>query len=218
MIKQKWAALNTRVGGMSPRERAFVFLALLVAVLALAYTLILDPLQFRKNGASARAQAAQLALQTIERQQGLLTGPGARDPDQSAKNTLAERDARLAALNAEIGMRERSLVPPSKMAAVLKDVVRDGSGVRVVGIKTLSPQPVALEGAVEGAPPGFYRHGFEVTVKGSYASLVSYLARLEALPWRLNWVEASLDTADRPELTLTLTVHTLSLEEAWLRV
>lgn len=218
MIKQKWAALNTRVGGMSARERAFIFAALLVAILALAQTLIVDPLQFRKNSAAARVQAAQSALLDIEQQQHLLSGPGARDPDQVAKKTLSEREARLSALNAEIGMRERSLIPPSRMAAVLKDVVREGSGVRVVGIKTLSPQPVALAGTVEGAPPGFYRHGFEVTVKGSYASLVAYLARLEALPWRLNWVEVTLDTADRPELTLTLTVHTLSLEEAWLRV
>ncbi|MBT9566999.1 MAG: type II secretion system protein M [Thiobacillus sp.] len=218
MIKERWAALSTRISGMSPRERGLIFVALLVVVLALAHTLIVDPVQFRKNGAKARVEAAQSALQTIDQQQRSLTGQHARDPDQAAKNTLAEREARLAALNAEIGMRERSLIPPAKMAAVLQDVVREGSGVKVVGIKTLSPQPVALEGAVEGAPPGFYRHGFEVKVKGSYASLVSYLARLEALPWRLNWVEVSLDTKDRPELTLTLTVHTLSLEEAWLRV
>ena len=218
MIKEKWAALNTRVSGMSPRERAFIFVALLVVVLALAQTLIVDPLQFRKSGADARVLAAESALQQIEQQQQLLTGPGARDPDQVAKDKLTEHEARLSTLNAEIETHERSLIPPAKMTAVLKDVVRDGSGIKVVGIKTLSPLPVALEGAVDGAPPGFYRHGFEVTVKGSYAALVTYLSRLEALPWRLNWVEVSLDTADRPELTLTLTVHTLSLEEAWLRV
>ena len=55
-------------------------------------------------------------------------------------------------------------------------------------------------------------------MSGRYADLVAYLERLEALPWRLNWSEATLDAAARPLLTLTLTVHTLSLEEAWLRV
>ena len=72
--------------------------------------------------------------------------------------------------------------------------------------------------SAEGAPPGFYRHGFEIVVGGSYSGLVAYLERLEALPWHLNWVEATLDAAGRPDLRLTLTVHTLSLEEAWLRV
>ena len=104
------------------------------------------------------------------------------------------------------------------MNLVLKNVVREQDGIRVVGFKTLSPQAVALPDAVEGAPPGFYRHGFEITVSGRYAELVAYLERLEALPWRLSWIEATLDAAARPELTLTLTVHTLSLEEAWLRV
>lgn len=218
MMRQKWTALIARVNAMSARERAFVFIALLVAVLALAQILVVDSVQHRKNAADTRVQTAQAALRDIDQQQRLLTGPGARDPDRAARDTLAEREARLAALNAEIGRHERSLIPPSRMSAVLKDVVREGSGVRVVGIQTLSPQPVALAGAAEGAPPGFYRHGFEVTVKGNYTALVEYLGRLEALPWRLNWVEVTLDTADRPELTLTLTIQTLSLEAAWLRV
>jgi MSHA biogenesis protein MshJ len=104
------------------------------------------------------------------------------------------------------------------MNQVLKNVVQGSSGIRVVGFKTLSPQPVALPDAAEGAPPGFYRHGFEITVSGHYADLLAYVERLEASSWRLNWSEATLDAAARPLLTLTLTVHTLSLEEAWLRV
>lgn len=218
MIREKWTAVDARVGGMSPRERAFIFAAALVVVLALVQTLVADPLLARRDGATARILAAETVLHDLERQQAALTGPAARDPDQAARQALAEHEARLAALGAEIAGRERALVPPARMSAVLRDVVGEGGGVRVVGVKTLAPQPVALAGAAEGAPPGFYRHGFEVTVKGRYPALVGYLTRLEALPWRLNWVEVTLDTAERPELTLTLTVHTLSLEEAWLRV
>jgi MSHA biogenesis protein MshJ len=104
------------------------------------------------------------------------------------------------------------------MNQVLKNVVQEQRGIRIVGFKTLNPQSVALPDAAEGVPPGFYRHGFEVKVSGRYTDLVTYLERLEALPWRLNWIEASLNAADRPMLTLTLTVHTLSLEKTWLRV
>jgi len=218
MIKEKWMALSTRVGAMTLRERAFIFLAITVATLAIVQTLLVDGLQLRQTSANARVQGAESALQQIEQQRMQLAGPGMRDPDQAARDQLAGHEARLSALNAELEMRERSLIPPSRMQRVLKDVVQGHSSVKIVGIKTLTPQPVALEGAAEGTPPGFYRHGFEVTVKGRYSELAAYLSRLEALPWRLNWVEVSLDAADRPELTLVLTVHTLSLEEAWLRV
>ncbi len=218
MIKQKWEALNTRVSAMSTRERAFIFVALAVVTLALLQTLVVDVVQLRKTSADARFQTAQTAIQEIEQQQNQFKGPGMHDPDQIARDQVAALETRLSALNAELEERERSLIPPSRMAQVLKDVVQGSSSVKIVGIKTLSPQPVAVAGAADGMPPGFYRHGFEITVKGRYSDLVGYLTRLEALPWRLNWVEVSLDTADRPELALTLTVHTLSLEEAWLRV
>lgn len=218
MVSKKIQEWSTRIGALGLRERVLVFAAAVVVVFALVQTLLIDPAQLRKQTASARVEAARLALVQIEQQRLLLASPTVRDPDQAARESLAAQETRLAQLSAELDTRERSLIPPARMRQVLKDVVQGHGGIQIVEFKTLSPQPVLLPDAAEGAPPGFYRHGFEVTVSGGYSELVDYLVRLESLPWRLNWVEASLDAADRPQLTLTLTVHTLSLEEAWLRV
>ena len=217
MPSEKLRAIGARVSLMSLRGRAFIFAAAVVVVFALVQTLLIDAAQLRKQHAHARLQMAEEALIQIGQQQQLLGGPG-HDQDRAARDALARQETRLAEVNAELETHTRLLVPPERMNQVLKDVVRGRDGIRVVGFKTLSPQPVALPDAAEGAPPGFYRHGFEITVSGRYSDLVDYLERLEALPWRLNWVEATLDAANRPILTLTLTVHTLSLEEAWLRV
>lgn len=235
MATEKLRQISARVGQMSLRERLFVFVAAVVVALALVQTLLIDPVQQRKQQAQARLLAADAALAQIGQQRQALAGQAEHDPDRAARAALAELDARLAALNVELESRQRSLVPPERMREVLRDVVRGQDGIRIVGFKTLSPQPVALPDADEAAlkdsdplrpegraetyaSPGFYRHGFEITVRGRYAELVAYLERLEALPWRLNWIEATLDASARPQLTLTLTVHTLSLEEAWLRV
>lgn len=218
MASEKLRQISERVDMMTLRERVFVFAAALVVGLALVQSLLIDPEQLRKQHARDRLQVADSALAQIEQQRQLLDGQKGRDPDQAARDALAAQEARLAELNAELAMRTRSLVPPERMQQMLKNVVQEQGGVRVVSFKTLGPQPVSVTGAAEGAPPGFYRHGFEVTVSGGYSELVAYLERLEALPWNLNWVEATLDAAARPDLTLTLTVHTLSLEEAWLRV
>ena len=218
MASEKLHQIAERVGAMSLRERVFVFVAAVVVVLALVQTLLIDAGQLRMQGARDRLQAADAALAQIGQQHKLLAGQTARDPDQVARDALAVQEARLAELNADLETRQRSLVPPGRMHLVLKDVVRGQGGIRIVAFKTLSPQPVSLADAAEGAPPGFYRHGFQITVSGPYAELVAYLERLEGLPWRLNWTEATLDAASRPDLTLSLTVHTLSLEEAWLRV
>jgi MSHA biogenesis protein MshJ len=218
MANKKLREIVARVDLMSLRERVFVFVAAAVVILALVQTLLIDAAQLRKQQASDRVHSADQALLQIGQELKLLGHQAGHDPDQAARDKLAGQEARLAELNAELEKLERTLIPPDRMNQVMKHVVRGEGGIQVVGFKTLSPQPVALPGAAEGAPPGYYRHGFEITVIGHYSDLVAYLERLEALPWRLNWVEATLDASDRPQLKLTLTVHTLSLEEAWLRV
>lgn len=235
MASERLKQIGERVSSMSLRERVFVFAAAAVVGLALVQTLLIDAVLQRNQIALERQKMADSALVQIEQQRQLLARPAGHDPHRGVRDALAAQESRLAELNAELEMRTRSLVPPERMYQVLKNVVRGQGGVRIVGFKTLSPQPVSLTGAAEGAlkdsgplrpkgrvesyaPPGFYRHGFEVTVSGGYSELVAYLERLEALPWNLSWIEATLDAAARPDLTLTLTVHTLSLEEAWLRV
>ncbi|MFP5407770.1 MAG: hypothetical protein ACLGGY_00580 [Gammaproteobacteria bacterium] len=218
MIADLLRQFEERVGVMSLRERVMVFAAAVVVALALVQVLLIDRAHARAQQANDRLQAAVAGLTAIEVQRGPQAGRAATDPDQAARAALAAQEAQLARLNAELDARGRALVAPERMHAVLKDVVRGQSGVRIVGFKTLAPQPVSLAAGTEASLPGFYRHGFEVEVQGGYADLVAYLERLEALPWNLSWVEARLDAAMRPDLKLTLIVHTLSLEAAWLRV
>jgi MSHA biogenesis protein MshJ len=218
MVSEKLREISARIGLISLRERVFVFAAAVVVALALVQTLLIDAGTLRKQTAQARLQAADEMLEQIGQQQQLLAGKAGHDPDQAVRSALAKQEARLAELNGELERFERSLIPPEQMNQVLRNVMQGTGGIRVVGFKTLDPQAVALPDAAEGAPPGFYRHGFEVSVSGRYSDLVAYLERLEGLPWNLSWSEATLDAAARPLLTLSLTIHTLSLEEAWLRV
>jgi MSHA biogenesis protein MshJ len=62
---------------------------------------------------------------------------------------------------------------------------------------------------VEGSA-GFYRHGVELTLKGSYFELVQYLSQLEKLPARLIWGRTELQVEQYPEVRLTVQVRTVS--------
>ena len=78
--------------------------------------------------------------------------------------------------------------------------------------------PVARVNAEAPAIQGraIFQHGFELKISGSYGALHDYLARLEKLPWRMFWGRVTLDATQHPRLTLTLVVHTLSLDKTWL--
>lgn len=55
-----------------------------------------------------------------------------------------------------------------------------------------------------------YKHGVDVSVRGSYPALIAYLEDMQKLPQRIFWSEASLDAANHREVTLKLVVFTLS--------
>ena len=63
-----------------------------------------------------------------------------------------------------------------------------------------------------------YKHGIELTVEGNYLDLLEYQTRLEKLPWRMFFARTSVNSVDYPRVLMTITLYTLSLEEAWLVV
>jgi MSHA biogenesis protein MshJ len=63
-----------------------------------------------------------------------------------------------------------------------------------------------------------YRHGVQVTVRGSYLDMIDYMASLERLPTQLFWGEARFEVEDYPRAHVTLTLYTLSLDSKWLKL
>lgn len=55
-----------------------------------------------------------------------------------------------------------------------------------------------------------YKHGVEVSVKGAYPALMTYLEEMQKVPQRIYWSEVSLDAGNHREATLKLLVHTVS--------
>ena len=68
------------------------------------------------------------------------------------------------------------------------------------------------------SPDLLYRHGVELTVRGSYLDMVDYMHALETLPTQLFWGRAQLDADAYPNVRLTLTLYTLSLDQKWMKL
>ena len=65
------------------------------------------------------------------------------------------------------------------------------------------PKPVALQKTI-------YKHGIEITVKGRYPQLVSYMERLQKFPKRVFWAEAKVTVSPYPVSVLRIVIYTLS--------
>lgn len=233
-MKEHWQQLSAKFNAMTLRERAAVLAGLIVVTVALFQFFVLDPQQLQKrrlnqqiNDARTSIKAAENALKSQEIQ---------ADPEAVKRAYLDALRKQVAEIDKNMQGLQKGLVPPDQMAKLLEGMLARNRGLQLVSLHKLPArrfEPAAQTAAAkpeaskaQESKPGvtvsteriIYQHSFELTMQGSYADLYDYLTRLEKLPWHMFWGKINLDAAQSPRLTLTLTVHTLSLNKAWLIV
>lgn len=206
-MKQQWQQLVLRVDAMQLRERVFLFLAILICILALADTIWLSPAQLVNKQAKLRFSAQGVELERLRKELNALAQPV--DASKVVRDEIAQANQRLDAINQDI----RAVAPLAEggpaIEQALVQFLRRQEGLTLLRTETL--QPDATDRA--GAPPGtaaqsiLLRRGLELSVSGSYAQLVRYVQTLEnALP-TLRWGNLQLKTTkQKPELTLQVYV------------
>jgi MSHA biogenesis protein MshJ len=231
-----WRRFASLIDERTVRERVLILVTSIVVVYMLMQSLLLGPVlaeqrrlvqETRSDQAESGKMAAQ--LQTLARDKSA-------DPDAPLKTRLAELGDRQAQLQRQIDAQSAELVPPEKMPAVLEKILANNPGLQLIEVKTLPRVSISLEKeSVPGVPAGqgsepktpaadekkpnqIYRHGVEVTMRGSYLDLLAYLVQIESLPVRMFWDKLSLSMTTYPTVTMRLVVYTISLEKVWLTV
>ena len=223
-MKQHWQRLVAKVDAMSLRERALIFGMAAVIVVTLVNSLMLDPLLARRKALSQRTVQDQGKIAEMQTQIQDMVAAYGGDPDAPARARLQALQTQFAQLAEELQAMQKGLVPPDRMTQLLQDILKRQGRLQLVALKTLpatgltGEQPKAGAAAATSAEKLVYMHGVEITVEGSYADLLDYLAQLERLPWQMFWGKVSLEVKQHPVATLTLTLYTLSLDKTWLSV
>lgn len=210
-----WRRTAAKFDALSVRERVMVSAAVMVALLALVYTLMIEPELKKQQRSAAAMLQKQSEMRALDAQvQGLLAAR-AQDPDRARRERLAQLAGQVKELESSINAEERRFTRPAQMRGVVEGVVGRARGVELVELRTLA---VTTLSAKESKDRVIYRHGLELTVSGSYLDLLAYLRALEALPTQLYWGALSIDASKYPQVLMKLTVYTLSLDRAWLNV
>jgi MSHA biogenesis protein MshJ len=222
-VTELWLRYAAKFDALTMRERVFVFAAVLVALLALIYTVMLEPEIKRQRANSLAMVQKQSEIRAFEAQVTRMVATRAQDPDKAARERLASLKRELGELDARIAAEERKFTEPSQMRAVVEGLLGRNRGVSLVEMKTLAVTtiaPPAKPGAKPAAKPErlIYRHGLELTVSGPYLDLLAYMRDLERLPTQLYWGSLELDAVAYPAVSMKVTVYTLSLDRAWLSV
>jgi MSHA biogenesis protein MshJ len=230
-MKRRWLQFSARVEALQPRERVMAFGAAVVVLVFLANSLVFAPLS-RKEAALRSTLAQQAgAIDGIDADIAAKARAYAIDPNEALRKRLAAVRAETERTSADLRTMQKGLVPPERIAPLLESILRANGRLKLVSLKTLpvttlndaAPQPAAPAAAaatpaVVKAPDLLYRHGVELTVRGSYLDMVDYMHALETLPTQLFWGKAQLDAEAYPNVRLTLTLYTLSLDSKWMKL
>ena len=227
-LTKRWQHWSGLFNARSLRERALIAAGMVALVVAILDTLLLSPLAVQQKRLSAQLSEARTAIKAGEIM--IAANSGQADPDEVKRRYRDELRKQIAEMDARLQGLQKQLVPPDEVAKLLEGVLKKERGLTLVSLRKLPVQRYQTSGAPvqSGAPAkpaangsaerSIYQHSFEVSVEGSYAELFGYLTRLEALPWQLFWGKVTLEAEEQPKLRLTLTLHTLSLNKAWLVV
>ena len=241
-MKQYWRRLALNFDALSLRERAMAFAIAALALITLVDTFVLSPLLGSQKQRVQQIRLEQQQIAAMQNEIKVIASGHDFDPDASNKARLQALKQQSEKLRADLGGVQQNLVTPDKMASLLEDLLRKNKHLQLVSLRTLpvtllsDPEQAAgkavgekLQPAAPGRPEQqkpemkvaeglVYKHSVELVVKGRYADVVSYLTQLEAMPWRLFWAKARLDVDEHPDVSLTLTLFTISLDKTWLNI
>jgi MSHA biogenesis protein MshJ len=201
-----------------------IFAAVAILAASLIDSLLLDPLLQQQRRLSVQVVQQQEKMKEVQAQLSDLLQAKEADEHSPQRERIRQLQQQLADGDAYLKDRRDKLVPPEKMAALLEQVLKQNGRLQLVSMNTL-PVALLIEQPAEaanvqtaGQELHMYKHGVQITVRGSYADLLQYLTALEKLPTHMFWGEAKMNVVQYPAVELTLTLYTLSLEKIWLQV
>jgi MSHA biogenesis protein MshJ len=228
-MMDKLKKLLARFDALNRRERIVVSIAVWLMALLVMDTLAITPAQ-RQSGAIGRAIAEkQAGIARAETEVATLRAKREQDPDVAARARIAELEKRIAAIDVQLKDAKTQIVPPEKMAGLLEQLLRRNKRLELVSLRSTAPEAMGKTEGPAGADKGvssqgkgpaeaLYRQGMELTLSGSYADMLDYVAQIEQMPWKIFWGRLDMKVETYPRAKLVLNVYTLSLDKTWLSI
>jgi MSHA biogenesis protein MshJ len=212
--------LATRFNGFSLRERVLAAGAVLGACLMIWDIALMQPLSARERALTGELKTIQDSMAALN---ATLESTGASDPTALALSQEQSLQSALAAVNAELESASAGLIPPERMTEVIHDVLSHQKGVRLLSLRnkpviSLAQAAASAAASSDKVATGPYVHPVELTIEGSYLSVLGYLRTLEQLPWRFYWKVLELETTEHPTNRVLIELSTLSMDKEWLGV
>lgn len=216
---------------ISKREQQIILVTVTITILLLGYLLLIEPLLLHSQriyGETSRLEQINknLSTQIIQTRENQYQNPN--DPlREKLKQVIAEAGT----MQEKINFLTKALVAPKQMVNLLEKVLTQDKQLKLISLINLPEQAMNIDGkklqqrstVKEGnnkhaTEALIYQHAFEVELESTYGSTVSYLKRLDNLPWQLFWQSLKYESSEYPKGRLKIKIYTLSTSKEVLGV
>ena len=224
-VRDTYINLQSRFNAMSLRERGMMAGALLALVVLAWDQLLMNPLRVKQAALTQEIGDVQSSIKLLNE---TISGRAEGNPLSQAMQQKQELTRSLAAVDAQLQSEAAGLIAPQRMLAALRDVLAEQRALRLVSARNLpvtsllaaASPPAATNGTAPTPVPDSapYVHAMELVVEGGYLDVLTYLQKVEALPWRFYWQVLELKSTEYPLNRVRIRLNTLSMDKEWLGV
>ncbi|UZJ45929.1 type II secretion system protein M [Marinimicrobium sp. C6131] len=221
--QQTWQRWSERVEAYSLRERVLLLLCVIAVLIGLWQWLVALPEERQREQIEQQRTAV---ANDRGAQQAQLAALMSTEADSRPAQELAQLQRTLDELDESLASLSQGLVSADQLPQILQEVLISTTELRLRRVRTLPVEELPLSGTTGEAEnaesahtaTGVFRHSVELEVSGDFFEVLSFLRRLEGLPWRFYWDRLDYEVADYPVGDIRLRVYTLSAEEGLLGV
>lgn len=246
VLLQRYRYWKDRFEALSLRERA-LFVVSVIAVLYIAWDMVLmDGIRAQQKQSVIQIKKWQKQISDIDGRIQIVTTMLGGKKQNNAMQRIEALKSELGNINRRQKALAVGFIRPGQMVDVLKGLLASESGLKLTHLQSQPVESLLKQRATavtttavtttkgatpraESAPqtevdrnaaplPEVYKHGLEIVFHGNYSSTLSYLKKLEQLPWKFYWDEVEYEVLEYPKAKIMVRIHTLSLDKGWISV
>lgn len=213
-IRQRLQKIEDRINALALRERALLLLAALAVVFFLVDTLMLRPLDQR------RQESRRLLDQTSDRVALLsssveqLASQQRTDPNAALIAERSSLQQRIQTISSDLRQLDTGLLEPGEMLALLHHLLADRADLTLLSLDKMPTEPLDPESTVGS----IFVHRFSIVFESSFSGLLDYVRVIETMPRGLYWESLKLSVPEWPTNRAEVVLYMLALDEDWLGV
>lgn len=216
---------------VSARERKIILVTVLCLLSLIVYVLAIEPLIVEYKSLAVKSNSLQDKNRLIETQLKLTLERKYQDPNIQLGKDIERLENKSLALDEDIGRLTKALVAPKQMVQLLENVLKSDKKMKLISfvnlpkedvelVSDMTPSKINTEAKLNSSTSEglIYKHAFEIEMKSTYDSMVSYLKRIDKLPWKIFWQDLRYEAGTYPYGVLKIKIYTLSTSKEVLGV